>query len=354
MAAMRPFEQMNALGHEEVHFFSDPQANYRAIIAIHSTVLGPAAGGARLWRYPSEDEALRDALRLSRGMTYKAAAAGLPLGGGKAVILDPGGDGLPVDRQRLFRAHGRAVDRLGGRYITAEDVGTSPEDMVFVQKETRHVAGLASRSGDPSPNTARGVFRAMQAAAKVRWGSPELAGKKVALQGLGNVGYQLARELHAAGANLSVSDVVAERAERAARELQARVVAPEAIYSVAADVFAPCALGGILNDETIHALRAAVVAGAANNQLLEPRHAEALAARGILYAPDYVANAGGVIGGTVELLGWERERAQRKIEELYDTLLRIFETARAEAITPALAADRLAESAIAKGRGGGC
>jgi leucine dehydrogenase len=343
---MRLFENLEELGHEEVHFFSDPTTGYRAIIAIHSTVLGPAVGGTRLWRYPTEEEAVTDALRLSRGMTYKAAAAGLPLGGGKAVILS---DARVDDREKLFRSHGRAVDRLGGRYITAEDVGTSPEDMLYVQRETEHVAGLIDRSGDPSPHTARGVFRAIQAAARHRLGSDELGGRTVALQGLGHVGYQLARELRAAGAELVVTDVVPERVERAVAELEARSVAPEAIYAVEADIFSPCALGGILNDQTLPQLRAVVVAGAANNQLLEPRHGEALRERGILYAPDYVANSGGLIGGTVELLGWEKDRARRKIEELYQTMLRIFERAEAEGITPARAADRLAEAALRAG-----
>jgi leucine dehydrogenase len=267
----------------------------------------------------------------------------LPLGGGKSVII---GDNKTRGRERIFRAHGRFVESLGGLYITAEDVGTSPADMEIVRRETRHVAGLLDGAGDPSPVTAHGVFRAMQAAAKYRWGSDELKGKRVALQGCGHVGYHLARELHEAGALLVVSDTDEERAGRVVEECGAERVGPREIYSVEADIFAPCALGGILNDGTVAQLRAEVVAGAANNQLLEARHGDALEARGILYAPDYVANAGGVINGCVELLGWRPEDARRKVEEIYDTLLNVFRVARAWAVAPHVAADRLAEERL--------
>ena len=328
-------------------FGQDPAANYRAIIAIHDTTLGPALGGTRLWRYRSDEEALTDALRLSRGMTYKNALAGLPFGGGKSVII---GDYKTIARAPLFRAHGRFVETFGGRYITAEDVGTSVADMSYVLLETQHVGGLAGRDGDPSPATARGVLRAMQAAAKWRWGADKLAGRTVAMQGCGNVGYHLAQELRRAGARLIVTDIEAERARRAARELAAEVVAPAEIYAAAADIFAPCGLGGILNDETIPQLKAEIVAGAANNQLLAARHGDALDARGILYAPDYVANAGGMINGCRQLLGWEPARSRRRIEEIYDTLLRIFQLAEREKIPPYQAADRLAEERLRIGR----
>ena len=317
--------------HELLLACEDEGAGYRGVVAVHSTALGPAVGGARFLGYASREEAVTDALRLSRGMTYKNALAGLPLGGGKSVII---GDNRARDREAIFRAHGRFVESLGGRYITAEDVGTSPSDMEIVRRETRHVAGLLDKSGDPSPVTARGVLRAIEASARFRWGSDDLAGRRVAVQGLGHVGYHLARELRAAGARLVVAECDAER------------VAPSEIYSAEADIFAPCALGGVLNDETIPRLRVEVVAGAANNQLLEARHGDALEARGILYAPDYVANAGGVINGCVELLGWRPGEARRKVEEIYDTLLNVFRVARAWAVAPHVAAGRLAEERL--------
>jgi leucine dehydrogenase len=329
--------------HELLLTCADEGAGYRGVIAVHSTALGPAVGGARFRNYASEEEAITDALRLSRGMTYKNALAGLPLGGGKSVII---GDNKTPERERIFRAHGRFVESLGGRYVTAEDVGTSPADMEIVRRETRHVAGLLDRSGDPSPVTAHGVFRAVQAAAKYRWGSDELKGMRVALQGCGHVGYHLARELNEAGALLVVSDTDEERLSRVVEECGAERVGPREIYSVEADIFAPCALGGILNDGTVARLKVEVVAGAANNQLLEARHGDALEARGILYAPDYVANAGGVINGCVELIGWERERARRKVDEIYNTLLNVFDVAKAEGIPTYLAADRLAEARL--------
>ena len=332
--------------HELLVTAADVESGYRGVIAIHSTRLGPAVGGARFWNYASEEEAVTDALRLARGMTYKNALAGLALGGGKSVII---GDNRTRDRERIFRAHGRFVESLGGRYITAEDVGTSPADMEFVRRETDHVGGLLDRSGDPSPVTARGVFRAVQAAALWRWGSDELAGRRVALQGCGNVGYPLARELHRAGASLVVSDTDEERVARVVAECGAERVAAEEIYTQRADIFAPCALGGVLNDRTIPLLKVEVVAGAANNQLLEPRHGKALERAGILYAPDYVANAGGIINGCIELLGWERERARRQVEEIYDTLLRVFELARRDGVPTSAAADRLAEERLGNG-----
>jgi leucine dehydrogenase len=332
--------------HELLLTCTDEEAGYRGVIAVHSTALGPAVGGARFWNYASEAEAITDALRLSRGMTYKNALAGLPLGGGKSVII---GDNRTRERERLFRAHGRFVESLGGRYITAEDVGTSPADMEFIRLETRHVAGLLDRSGDPSPVTAHGVFRAMQASARMRWGTDSLNGRRVAIQGLGNVGRHLARELHEAGARLTVSDTDDERVRRAVEEFNAERVAPEEIYAVEADIFAPSALGGVINDETIPQFKAEIVAGAANNQLLEPRHGESLERRGILYAPDYVANAGGIINGCVELLGWQPKDARRKVEEIYDTLLRVFRIAKTEGIPTYLAADRLAEERLHAG-----
>jgi len=334
------FDTLAEMGHEEIAIGSDPKCGYRGIVAIHSTRLGPALGGTRFWGYASDDEAITDALRLSRGMTYKNAVAGLNLGGGKSVIV---GDNRTPDREAIFRAHGRLVESLGGRYITAEDVGTSTSDMDFVHLETDHVAGLAGKSGDPSPVTAHGVFRAIEASAKERWGSDDLQGKTVAIQGCGSVGRYLAKELHAAGAKLIVTDIDPERAKRVAAETGATIVKPDAIYGVIADIFAPCALGGIINDETIPQLQVEIIAGGANNQLLEERHGDVLEQRGIQYTPDYVANAGGVINVYREVAGWDSARALKKADEIYDTVLGVFEIAKAMHIPSYEAADRLAE-----------
>ena len=328
-------------GHEHERLASCVDANgYHGLISIHNTRLGPAIGGTRFWQYRNEQEAINDVLRLARGMTYKNALAGVPFGGGKSIILKQAG---PIDREAIFRAHGRFVETFGGRYITAEDVGTTPDDMDHIRKETQHVAGLWSGSGNPSPVTARGVFRAMQAAAKYRWGSDELAGRTVAIQGCGSVGYYLASYLRKAGANLIVSDVDARKVETVVNEFGATAFGPDDIYYADADVFAPCALGGVINDETVNVLKMEIVAGGANNQLLEPRHGDELAARDILYAPDYAANAGGVINGCRELLGWDTTQAAAKVDEIYDTVFNIFEMAAAENIATSKAADRLAE-----------
>jgi leucine dehydrogenase len=340
---MEIFDTIAEMGHEQVMMCSDPSCGYRGIIAVHSTRLGPALGGTRFWSYASDEEALTDALRLSRGMTYKNAVAGLHLGGGKSVII---GDNKTRDREPIFRAHGRFVESLGGRYITAEDVGTSTKDMDFVHLETDHVAGLAGRSGDPSPVTAHGVFRSIQASAKERWGSDDLTGKTVAIQGCGHVGHCLANELHEAGAKLFVCDIDPERPRRVAADTGARIVGTEEIYDVDAQIFAPCALGGIINDDTLPRFRFEVIAGGANNQLLEPRHGDILEEKGILYAPDYVANAGGVINVYGEVSGWDAARALRKADDIYETILRVYEIARSERIPTYEAADRLAEERL--------
>lgn len=328
-------------GYERVLLGSDEAASYQGIIAIHSTALGPAVGGTRYWSYKTEDDAITDALRLARGMTYKNALAGLPFGGGKSIILR---DANAADREQLFRAHGRMVNTLAGKYITAEDVGTSPADMEHILKETTYVGGLQGRSGDPSPHTARGVFRAMQAAAKHKWGSDDLAGKTVAIQGCGHVGYFLAGELARVGAKLIVADVDATKVKHVVEDHGAVAVAPEEICSASADIFAPCALGGVLNDQTIPQLKATLVVGAANNQLLEPRHGDLLQHRGVLYAPDYAANAGGVINGCCrEMLGWDVPKTLAKTDAIYDTLVTIFAMAEREKVPTYQAADRLAE-----------
>lgn len=339
-------EKVTNTDHEKVLIGHDAASGYHGIIAIHSTSLGPAVGGTRFWHYNSEAEALTDALRLSHGMTYKNALAGLPLGGGKSIIIAHNG---PTNREAVLHAHGRFVDTLKGSYITAEDVGTSPEDMEIVLQETPYVAGLLGRSGDPSPFTARGVFRAIQASTKFLWNSDDLSGVTVALQGCGHVGYNLAKFLHDAGAKLIVTDVNKQNSARVVDEFSATLVQPEEIFGVQADVFAPCALGGVINDQTIPQLKVRIVAGAANNQLLEERHGEMLRERNILYAPDYVANAGGVLNGSTELLGWKPEDAARKINEIYDTVLRIYESAQTQGLTTNKAADKLAEERLQRG-----
>jgi leucine dehydrogenase len=338
--ALGLFDTMSEMGHEQLVMCHDRSSGYRGIIAIHDTTLGPALGGTRFWQYATDGEAIIDALRLARGMTYKNAVAGLNLGGGKAVII---GDNRTTKREMIFRAHGRFVESLGGRYVTAEDVGTNTADMDFVHMETDYVSGLANKSGDPSPVTARGVFRAIQASARHRWGSDSLAGKTIAVMGLGNVGYYVCKELTAAGAKLIVTDIDAARIKRTVDECRATPVAPDDIYSQAADMFTPCALGGIINDKTIPQLRVEIVCGGANNQLLEERHGDALERRGILYAPDFVANAGGVINVYSELAGWTSQRALRKADEIYETMLSLFEIAREQKIPTYVAADRLAE-----------
>jgi leucine dehydrogenase len=340
---MEIFSQLANYDHEQLVYCHEPSSGYRGLIAIHNTTLGPALGGTRYWHYKSEADAVVDALRLSRGMTYKAAVAGLSLGGGKAVVLADHG---AHDREAVFRAHGRFVESLKGRYITAEDVGTSPADMDYIHLETEHVVGLQGRSGDPSPVTAYGVYRGMKACAKVVFGTDSLAGKTVAVQGCGHVGFHLCRHLNEEGARLVVTDIDSEKVKRVVDEFRARAVGLEEIYSVPAEVFAPCALGATINDVTINKLAVKIVAGGANNQLAEERHGDLLEERGILYAPDFVINAGGLINVNSELEGWSAERAERKAGDIYDTLLRLFALAREEGLPTYRAADRMAERRI--------
>jgi leucine dehydrogenase len=310
--------------------------------------MGPALGGTRFWNYETDREAVIDALRLSRGMTYKAAITGLNLGGGKSVIW---GDNRSTDREMLFRAHGRAVESLAGRYITAEDVGTSPDDMEFVSMETEYVVGLPGRSGDPSPVTAFGVYRGIKACAAIEYGNDSLADRHVVVQGLGHVGYCLCEDLAQEGAKLTVTDIDADRVQRVVEDFGAVAVAPDAIYDVEADIFAPCALGAVVNDDTIDRFRFDIIAGAANNQLARGSiHGAALHERGVLYAPDYVINAGGLINVYGEINDWSAERSKRKAGEIYGTLLRIFELAKAEGIEPHASANRVAESRVLEAR----
>lgn len=338
-------------GHEQVVLGHDSATGLRAVIAIHSTVLGPAAGGCRMWHYSSSDEAITDALRLSRGMSYKNAMAELGLGGGKAVIL---GEAHPHERPALFEAFGRMVDALGGRYITAEDVGTTTADMEQVAGQTRFVSGLTRASGevggDPGPKTALGVFLGIQAAVRVQFGSG-LHGLTVAVQGLGGVGLPLCRLLAADGARLIVADARAERAERVREELGAAVVSTEAILEAEADVIAPCALGAVLNERSIPKLRARVVAGAANNQLAREADGQALMQAGILYAPDYVINAGGIISVAHEYRGGSSEAAVRaEIEKIPMRLAAIFERSRHDALATSTVANEMARERLSAGR----
>ena len=344
---MDAFAEMQEMGHERVLLCSNQEVGLQAIIAIHSTVLGPGLGGTRMWPYESFDAAMTDALRLSRGMTYKAAAAGINLGGAKAVIL---GDPKKHKSEALFRAFGRFVDSLGGHYITAEDVGTNTSDMEFIAQETAWVTGVAPElggGGDPSPVTALGVLQGIRAAAETLWGTTALGSRTVAIQGLGSVGGYLAGYLKKEGARIVGCDIDRDAIAQA-QELGVEIVPPEAIYDVACDIFAPCALGAILNDDTIPRLKAKAVAGGANNQLADAaRHGAEIDARGILYAPDFVINAGGLINVFQEFIGYDQERALRRARAIFDNVLRVFAIARREGIPTAVAADRMAEARIA-------
>ncbi|MBI2304728.1 MAG: Glu/Leu/Phe/Val dehydrogenase [Chloroflexi bacterium] len=349
---MNILDYMGAYDYEQVVFCRDAGVGLRAIIAIHDTTLGPALGGIRMWPYATEEEALTDVLRLARAMTYKSAAAGLHLGGGKAVIM---GDPQRDRNEALFLSFGRFVESLGGRYITTEDVGVTVRDLEWVSQETSHVTGLpieAGSSGDPSPATAFGVYNGIRACCQEVYGTDSLKGLRIALQGVGKVGYHLAQHLREAGAMLTVADINEAAARRVKEELGIPVVPARDIYDVDCDIFSPCALGGVIHDETIPRLKAKIVAGAANNQLLEGRHGDELARRGILYAPDYVINGGGVINLALELTpaGYDEELAHSRLEGIYDTIQRVIARAKKEAISTARAADLQAEERIAAAR----
>lgn len=347
---MEIFQYLEKYDYEQVVFCQDKQSGLKAIIAIHDTTLGPALGGTRMWTYASEDAAIEDALRLARGMTYKNAAAGLNLGGGKTVII---GDPRKDKNEEMFRAFGRYIQSLNGRYITAEDVGTTVEDMDLIHEETDYVTGISptfGSSGNPSPVTAYGVYRGMKAAAKEAFGTDSLLGKTVAVQGVGNVAYHLCRHLAEEGALLIVTDINKQNVQRVVEEFGAKAVDPEDIYSVDCDIYAPCALGAVINDDTIVKLKAKVIAGAANNQLKEPRHGDLIHEKGIVYAPDYVINAGGVINIADELKGYNRERALKKVEGIYDNIMKVIEIAKRDNLPTYRAADRMAEERIARMR----
>ncbi|MDQ1436988.1 MAG: leucine dehydrogenase [Acidimicrobiaceae bacterium] len=342
---MRIFERIGD-EYEQVVFCHDRSSGLRAVIAVHSTTLGPALGGTRFFPYGSEDEAVEDVLRLARGMTYKAAAAGLDLGGGKAVIM---GDPRTDKSEALLRAYARFVDSLGGRYITAEDVGTTQPDMDMIRRETEHVTGVSQSlggSGDPSAATAYGVLHAMKAVAKSLWADAALAERHIVVSGVGKVGSALVRHLVEERARVTVSDVNADAVARVAKDFGADTAPPEKAHAVECDLFAPCAMGAVLNATTIPELRCAAVVGSANNQLGEPADADRMAEAGVVYAPDYVVNAGGVINIAEELHGYHRERAYGRVRRIYDTTMSVLQTASAEGMTTVDAADRLAERRI--------
>jgi leucine dehydrogenase len=335
-------------GHEQIVFCRNQEAGLKAIIAIHNTALGPALGGTRMWNYKSEEEALIDVLRLSKGMTYKAAAAGLNLGGGKAVII---GDPKKDKSEIMFRAFGAYVNSLAGQYITAEDVGTTEKDMEYIFMETPFVTGIPKAfggSGDPSPYTAHGVLMAIKASAKEKLGVDNLAGLRVAVQGLGNVGSHLVDFLHKEGAKVIVSDIDKDKIKTIVKRYGCAEAAPDDITSVECEIFAPCALGAIINDQSIPKLKCKIVAGGANNQLAEHRHGHALQELGILYAPDFVANAGGLMNVFVELEGYSSERAFDKTKQDYDSLTKIFKLAKEKGIPTHEAANQVSEVRLAK------
>lgn len=341
------FELMKDLEHEQVVFCHDPKSNLKAIIAIHNTTLGPALGGTRMWNYATDDEAIVDALRLSRGMTYKAAISGLNLGGGKAVIIgDPA-----LKSETLWRRYGKFVNSLNGKYITAEDVNTSAADMEHIYLETKHVTGIPEYmggSGDPSPFTAYGVFVGMKACAFKKWGSDDLGGKKVLVQGVGHVGQYLVGHLVEAGAKVYITDINQERIKETSDKYKTEFVSPTDMFKIDLDIYAPCALGATVNSETIPLLKCPIIAGAANNQLAEEKiHGRQLIDKGILYAPDFLINAGGLINVAAEASGsYNREKVTKDVEKIYGRILDIFALSEKEDITTQEAAMRIAQKRI--------
>lgn len=341
------FNQLSQHDHEQIVMCQDNATGLKAIIAIHNTVLGPGLGGTRIWNYKNEADAINDVLRLSRGMTYKASISGLNLGGAKAVII---GDASKVKSEAFFRKFGRFVENLNGKYITAEDVNTTTKDMEYVAMETDHVVGLPESmggGGDPSPVTAYGTYMGMKASAKMAYGDDSLAGKTVAVQGIGKVGFHLCEYLHKEGAKLYVTDINENALKAAADQFGAIVVGQDDIFDLNVDVFSPCALGAVLNTDVIGRLKAQVIAGAANNQLAEEKeHGKMLVEKGIFYAPDFLINAGGLINVYSEYIGYNRERAYGATEKIYDTTLEIYKKAAAENIPTQQAATQMAEERV--------
>ena len=343
---MDVLEYMGDWGHEQVTMFSDPAVGLKAVIAIHDTTLGPACGGLRIWPYENEEEAVRDALRLSRAMTYKSAAADLPLGGGKGVII---ADPHTQKTEAMLRSYGRFVEALGGRYITTTDVGSTGRDLEYVRLETAHVVGLpttAGGSGDTSIMTGLGIYMGMKACARRTWDSDSLAGKKIAIQGFGKVAFHLAHHLLKEDADLVVADVYSDAVDRA-RDMGIKVVEPEKIYDADCDIFSPCALGGVLNRDTIPRLKCRIVAGGANNQLAGDADGEELHRRGILYAPDYIINAGGIINASAEIgTPYNPDRAREKTERIYEIMGRVAQISESEEIPTSQAADRMVKERL--------
>jgi leucine dehydrogenase len=334
------------MGHEKILICQDEKSGLKAIVAIHSTICGPALGGTRMWNYVSSEEALTDVMRLSRGMTYKNAISGLNLGGGKAVII---GDSATQKSPELFRAFGTFIESLNGSYITAEDVGISPEDMIYVSERTKHVTGLPGKKGDPSPVTAYGVYMGMKASAKFQYGSDELKGKKIAVQGVGHVGEYLIDYLHKEGALVTITDINQDLLKRVAQKYSCKVVNPEEIYDVDMDIYAPCALGATINNETIERLKCSIVAGAANNQLKqEDIHGYELMKRGVVYAPDYLINAGGVMNCYAEVHNFSDSQVMKMAEDIYQTTTQILNLSRDQNIPTFLASNRIAEERLLK------
>ncbi len=344
---MNNFDMMEEYGHEEILYCYNREAGLKAIIAIHNTTLGPAIGGTRMWKYSNVDSALKDVLRLSRGMTYKAAVAGLNLGGGCAVII---GDSATAKNEMLFRTFGRFVDGLAGRYITAEDVGTTVKDMEYVKMETDYVAGISKAlggSGDPSPVTAYGVYVGMKACAHEVWGTDSLQNRKIAVQGAGQLSRYLCEHLYNEGAEIYISDIYEEKVKRVLETVKAYFVRPEEIYEIEADIFSPCAMGGIINGETIDKMKFSIIAGGANNQLEdEERDGALLMNKGILYAPDYVINAGGLINVASEFGGYRQDRAMKQAEEIYEIVKKIIAVSNSEKIPTYQASNKRAEERL--------
>jgi leucine dehydrogenase len=345
---MLNFDTLYSMGHEEVIFFADPSCGLKAIVAIHDTTLGPALGGLRMWPYKSEEDAVYDVLRLSRGMTYKAAVSGLNLGGGKAVII---GDPKKDKSEALFRSFGRFIESLNGRYITAEDVNISVDDIDHIYTETNYVCGvdkIRGGSGNPAPYTALGTFRGMEAAATKKWGSRSIKNKVVGIQGVGSVGFELALLVHEAGGRIYFTDINPDNIKKFKEAIpNAEFIDPDHFYGTSMDIYAPCALGATLNDTSIPLLKCQIISGAANNQLKESKHGQILKEKNILYAPDYLINAGGLMNVSIEFEGWNDSKSRRMVDTIYDTSMKVFKIAEDQNIPVNQAADVLAENRLA-------
>ncbi|MCC7165021.1 MAG: Glu/Leu/Phe/Val dehydrogenase [Anaerolineae bacterium] len=345
------FNYMSNYGYEKVLLFQNEDVGLRAILAIHSTVLGPAAGGTRMWTYASDLDAIEDAMRLARGMTYKYAAAGVNLGGGKVVII---GDPKTQKSEMLFRALGRFINNLRGEYLTGEDVGTTLQDMDYIRMETPYVITLAQESGGAGPiggATAFGVLQAMKACALETWGSPDLQGRKIVVQGLGAVGHPMAEYLVKENAHVTIADIDAARMAQVQQTFGVKTMDAREVFAADADIYCPCALGGVVNDETLDQFRVKIICGSANNQLRAEKHGDALKRRGILYAPDYIANAGGTVFDTDRLWGGvNAQRGMNKVAKIFERMRQVIEISKTQNIPTSLAADRIAEERIAQAR----